>query len=50
MFFKKGKVGNWENHLTEEMACKLDCVIVEKIIVSGLTFSQSVSHQDLNEA
>ncbi|TKW11172.1 hypothetical protein SEVIR_6G216700v4 [Setaria viridis] len=44
MFFRKGKVGDWENYLTEEMARKLDCIIEEKLRGSGLTFSQSVCH------
>jgi hypothetical protein len=38
VYFRKGKVGDWENHLTEEMARKLDCVIEEKLRGSGLTF------------
>uniref|UniRef100_A0A0E0LWV0 Sulfotransferase domain-containing protein n=1 Tax=Oryza punctata TaxID=4537 RepID=A0A0E0LWV0_ORYPU len=36
-FFRKGKVGDWNNYLTEEMAKKLDAVIEEKLKGSGLT-------------
>jgi hypothetical protein len=38
VFFRKGKVGDWKNYLTEEMAKKLDAVIEEKLKGSGLTF------------
>uniref|UniRef100_A0A0E0LWU9 Sulfotransferase n=1 Tax=Oryza punctata TaxID=4537 RepID=A0A0E0LWU9_ORYPU len=38
MFFRKGKVGDWKNYLTEEMANKMDAVIEEKLKESGLTF------------
>ncbi|TVU05157.1 hypothetical protein EJB05_48309, partial [Eragrostis curvula] len=31
LFFRNAKVGDWENHLTEEMAQKLDSIIEEKI-------------------
>uniref|UniRef100_A0A0A8YD67 Sulfotransferase n=1 Tax=Arundo donax TaxID=35708 RepID=A0A0A8YD67_ARUDO len=37
-FFRSAKVGDWRNHLTEEMAKKLDCIIEEKLKGSGLTF------------
>ncbi|TVU05159.1 hypothetical protein EJB05_48312, partial [Eragrostis curvula] len=33
-----GKVGDWRNHLTEEMAKKLDRIIEEKLKGSGLAF------------
>ncbi|CAK7345602.1 unnamed protein product, partial [Dovyalis caffra] len=36
-FFRKGKVGDWENHLTEEMAAVLDHIMKEKLRDSGLT-------------
>ncbi|RLM57937.1 cytosolic sulfotransferase 5-like [Panicum miliaceum] len=37
-FFRTGKVGDWTNHMTVEMAQKLDCIIEEKLRGSGLTF------------
>ncbi|KAK8451465.1 hypothetical protein SEVIR_6G216500v4 [Setaria viridis] len=37
-FFRSGKVGDWKNHLTEEMARKLDCIVEEKLKGSGLSF------------
>jgi hypothetical protein len=37
-FFRKSKVGDWKNNLTQEMAQKLDAVIAEKLKGSGLTF------------
>ncbi|KAK3122142.1 hypothetical protein QOZ80_8BG0665670 [Eleusine coracana subsp. coracana] len=37
-FFRCGKVGDWRNHLTEEMANKLDCIVQEKLKGSGLSF------------
>ncbi|EEE68990.1 hypothetical protein OsJ_27924 [Oryza sativa Japonica Group] len=37
-FFRKAKVGDWKNNLTQEMAQKLDAVIAEKLKGSGLTF------------
>ncbi|KAF0898057.1 hypothetical protein E2562_001728 [Oryza meyeriana var. granulata] len=37
-YFRNGKVGDWKNNLTEEMAKKLDAVIQEKLKGSGLTF------------
>ncbi|RLN19443.1 flavonol 4-sulfotransferase [Panicum miliaceum] len=38
MFFRKGKVGDWENHMSKEMAKKLDDVIEDKLKGSGLVF------------
>jgi hypothetical protein len=38
MFFRRGGVGDWENHLTEEMARRLDRVSKEKLRGSDLTF------------
>jgi hypothetical protein len=37
-FFRAGKVGDWANHLTAEMAKKLDDIVDEKLRDSGLTF------------
>ena len=38
-FFRKGEVGDWKNHLTGEMADRIDRLIEEKLSGSGLTFS-----------
>ncbi|CAM0147812.1 unnamed protein product [Urochloa decumbens] len=35
-FFRKGKVGDWVNHMSEEMGRKLDCIVEEKLKGSGL--------------
>jgi hypothetical protein len=37
-YFRSAKVGDWENHLTDEMARKLDCMLEEKLKGSGLSF------------
>ncbi|VAH83762.1 unnamed protein product [Triticum turgidum subsp. durum] len=37
-YFRTGKVGDWTNHLTEEMANKLDAIVEEKLRGHGLTF------------
>ncbi|CAN6323006.1 unnamed protein product [Urochloa humidicola] len=38
MFFRKGKVGDWENHMSKEIAKKFDDVIEDKLKGSGLVF------------
>lgn len=38
VFFRKGEVGDWANHMSEEMAEKLDCIVQEKLKGSGLSF------------
>ncbi|CAL5002549.1 unnamed protein product [Urochloa decumbens] len=35
-FFRKGKVGDWVNHMSEEMGRKLDSIMDEKLKGSGL--------------
>uniref|UniRef100_A0A2P2IRK7 Sulfotransferase n=1 Tax=Rhizophora mucronata TaxID=61149 RepID=A0A2P2IRK7_RHIMU len=40
-FFRKGKVGDWKNHLTPEMAARLDNIMQEKLKGSGLTLAAS---------
>lgn len=35
--FRKGKVGDWRNHMSPEMACKLDEITQKKFKDSGLT-------------
>ncbi|TVU51390.1 hypothetical protein EJB05_02818, partial [Eragrostis curvula] len=37
VFFRKGKVGDWMNHITQEMGRKLDQIFEEKLKGSGLT-------------
>ncbi|XVE54659.1 hypothetical protein DITRI_Ditri03aG0099900 [Diplodiscus trichospermus] len=37
IYFRKGKVGDWENYLTPEMAAVLDLITVQKLSGSGLT-------------
>ena len=41
MFFRKGKVGDWENYLTPSMAERLEKLVKEKFDGSGLTFKTS---------
>ncbi|RLN29462.1 hypothetical protein C2845_PM05G23710 [Panicum miliaceum] len=36
--FRRGKVGDWVNHLNPEMAQQLDSIVKEKLKGSGLTF------------
>ncbi|KAJ1256917.1 hypothetical protein BS78_K269200 [Paspalum vaginatum] len=38
VFFRKGSVGDWANHMSEDMAEKLDRVVGEKLKGSGLAF------------
>ena len=35
-YFRKGKVGDWQNHMSEEMGRKLDRIVKEKLKGSGL--------------
>ncbi|CAD6228013.1 unnamed protein product [Miscanthus lutarioriparius] len=35
-YFRKGKVGDWVNHMREEMGRKLNCIVEEKLKGSGL--------------
>ncbi|WVZ87202.1 hypothetical protein U9M48_033881 [Paspalum notatum var. saurae] len=37
-FFRKGAVGDWRNHMTPEMAARLDGVVEEALKGSGFTF------------
>ncbi|KAF8086285.1 hypothetical protein N665_0630s0035 [Sinapis alba] len=37
-FFRKGGVGDWKNHLTDDMAKKLDVMVEKKLEGSGLNF------------
>ncbi|KAM0895705.1 hypothetical protein ACQ4PT_023662 [Festuca glaucescens] len=38
-FFRKGIVGDWVNHMTPEMAHRMDTTVEEKLRGSGLTFT-----------
>nr|TKW32259.1 hypothetical protein SEVIR_2G156600v2 [Setaria viridis] len=38
MFFRKGMVGDWKNHMSREMGRKLDDVVEDKLKGSGLVF------------
>lgn len=40
-FFRKGEVGDWKNHLTAEMANRIDKIVEEKLNGSGLSFCDS---------
>ncbi|XP_019085800.1 PREDICTED: cytosolic sulfotransferase 18-like [Camelina sativa] len=35
-YFRKGKVGDWQNYLTQEMAARIDGLMQEKFKCSGL--------------
>ena len=41
-FFRKGCVGDWRNHMTPEMAARLDKIVEEALQGSGLSFASSV--------
>lgn len=38
MYFRKGKVGDWKNYLSDEMAARLDRIVEEKLKAPGLTY------------
>jgi hydroxyjasmonate sulfotransferase len=40
-FFRKGVVGDWSNHMTPEMAQRLDKIVEEALQGSGFTFNGS---------
>ncbi|XBI87356.1 hypothetical protein VPH35_025462 [Triticum aestivum] len=42
VYFRKGAVGNWKNHMTPEMAVRLDKIVEEALQGSGLTFGISM--------
>ncbi|CAD6252074.1 unnamed protein product [Miscanthus lutarioriparius] len=37
-YFRRGKVGDWVNHISDEMGRKLDYIVEEKLKGSGLVF------------
>ncbi|TVU38015.1 hypothetical protein EJB05_11362, partial [Eragrostis curvula] len=38
IYFRKGMVGDWVNHMTPEMARRLDAIVEDKLRGSGLSF------------
>uniref|UniRef100_A0A0A9BJ87 Sulfotransferase n=1 Tax=Arundo donax TaxID=35708 RepID=A0A0A9BJ87_ARUDO len=40
-FFRKGVAGDWRNHMTPEMAARLDGVVEEALKGSGFSFANS---------
>jgi hypothetical protein len=40
-FFRKGIVGDWKNHLTPEMATRLDQITEQKLKDTGLKLHSS---------
>ncbi|XP_019180990.1 PREDICTED: cytosolic sulfotransferase 12-like isoform X1 [Ipomoea nil] len=38
LFFRNGKVGDWRNHLTDEMATRLDQIVEQKFKGTGFKF------------
>ena len=38
-YFRRGQAGDWANHMTPEMAGRLDAVMEEKLRGSGLSFA-----------
>ena len=42
IFFRQGKVGDWRNHLTNDMVDRLNKIVEQKLSGSGLTFHDSV--------
>ncbi|XBI94283.1 hypothetical protein VPH35_030959 [Triticum aestivum] len=38
-YFRKGVTGDWVNHMTPEMAQRLDAIVEDKLYGSGLSFS-----------
>ncbi|GJN13282.1 hypothetical protein PR202_ga31636 [Eleusine coracana subsp. coracana] len=39
VFFRRGEAGDWANHMTPEMARRLDAIVQEKLRGSGLSFA-----------
>ncbi|KAJ9677222.1 hypothetical protein PVL29_022299 [Vitis rotundifolia] len=42
IFFRQGEVGDWRNHLTNDMVDRLNKIVEQKLSGSGLTFHDSV--------
>lgn len=43
LYLRRGQVGDWQNHLTSEMAKKIDDITAAKFHGSGLTFGDENS-------
>lgn len=41
-FYRKGEVGDWRNHLSDSMAKRVEKILEEKLIGSGLTFESYI--------
>ncbi|XP_048548844.1 LOW QUALITY PROTEIN: uncharacterized protein LOC125528403 [Triticum urartu] len=39
VFYRKGEVGDWVNHMSQEMGEELDCIVQHKLEGSGLVFA-----------
>ena len=39
MYFRKGNVGDWKNHLIPAMATRIDQIIEQKLTSYGLTWN-----------
>ena len=39
-FFRKGVAGDWRNHMTPEMARRLDEIVADKLHAVGLAFHE----------
>ncbi|KAG9153279.1 hypothetical protein Leryth_024085 [Lithospermum erythrorhizon] len=48
LYFRKGQVGDWKNHVTQEMKEQIDQIMDEKLYGSGLTFSRPRDNQENN--
>ncbi|KAL3576962.1 hypothetical protein D5086_022245 [Populus alba] len=44
VFFRKGEIGDWANHLTPEMGARLDDIMEKKLKGSGLKLPSKYSH------
>ncbi|KAF9672318.1 hypothetical protein SADUNF_Sadunf11G0028900 [Salix dunnii] len=42
VFFRKGEIGDWENHLTVEMGARLDGIMEQKLKGSGLKLPRHI--------
>ena len=37
-FMRKGIIGDWESHFTEDQSARMDCTVKEKLLGTGLDF------------
>lgn len=38
-FFRKGEVGDWRNHFTQEQSARMDTLVSEKLAGTGLEYN-----------